>query len=228
MGDELVILIPAYNEGPRIGEVLKVVCSFIWSKEPRIIVIDDGSLDDTYSQASRYPVELLRHEKNRGKGAALQSGITYAKKADYWVFLDADLINLRVEHLQALLDPLKENRDLGMTVGQFVGGRLKVDMVQYLLSILNGQRALSGDFVQELPDLSWSLFGVEVFLSRLAYLFGFSVAKPRLEGISHHTKVEKYGFFEGNYHRVKMYLECLRAHLYWKYNLEGRKTQEVS
>lgn len=221
MGTQLVILIPAYNEEPRIGEVLKVVCSFRWYQEPRIIVIDDGSRDNTALQASRYPVEVITHTENRGKGAALQSGIQHAKCSDYWLFLDADLINLQLEHLWALLTPLEENESWGMIVGQFVGGRFKVDLVQWLLHILNGQRALSGAFVEQLPDLSWSLFGVEVFLSRLAHRLGFPVRLRKLQGISHHTKVEKFGFYRGNYHRVKMYLECLRAQILWPNYLKG-------
>lgn len=223
MGKDLVILIPAYNEGPRIGAVLKVVCSFRWYNEPRIIIIDDGSLDDTYNVASSFPVEVLTHSTNRGKGAALQTGINYARKSDYWLFLDADLINLQVEHLERLLLPFERNEALGMTIGQFVGGRFKVDMVQWLLRILNGQRGLSGTFVERLPDLSWSLFGVEVFMCRIAKRLGIPVETPALKGISHYTKVEKYGIFQGNILRVKMYLECLRAHFYWQSHLKGIK-----
>lgn len=228
MDKDLVILIPAYNEEPRIGKVLKVVCSFHWYQKPRVIVIDDGSRDLTSSQASRFPVQLVRHPENRGKGAALQSGIHHARRADYWLFLDADLINLQSHHLQALLSPLEANEELGMTVGQFVGGKAKVDLAQRLLKILNGQRGLAGSFVEQLPDLSWSLFGVEVFLSRFAERLGVPVAITRLQGISHYTKVEKFGYYKGNYHRVKMYWECLRAQLYWRYYLEGaRKTQQI-
>ena len=103
----VTILIPAYNEEPRIGAVLDVVCSY--PREKHIIVIDDGSQDDTYKAAKRDSVKVLRHEKNLGKGAALQTGIDYAKESPFWLFLDADLINLGHHHMDALLLPLEEN-----------------------------------------------------------------------------------------------------------------------
>ena len=67
----VTILIPAYNEESRICDVLDVVCEY---KRPKhVIVIDDGSTDNTYNDALKYPVEILRHDKNKGKGAALQT-----------------------------------------------------------------------------------------------------------------------------------------------------------
>ena len=157
----VTILIPAYNEEPRIGAVLDVVCSY--PREKHIIVIDDGSQDDTYKAAKRDSVKVLRHEENLGKGAALQTGIDHAEEPHFWVFLDADLINLGHHHIDALLAPLEENPEVGMTIGMFQsGGKKNVDLAQRYFSILNGQRGLADFFVKSLPSLSWSI-GVEIF-----------------------------------------------------------------
>ena len=211
---ELAILIPAYNEGPYISSVLDVVCSFNFEK--RVVVINDGSTDDTSDRVEKYPVELVSHRKNRGKGAALQTGIDYVGHSRLWLFLDADLINLKHRHFNELLNPIIEGNNVDMTVGVFTAGRKNVDMAQRFFSILNGQRGLSGDFVAELPDLSWSRFGVEVFLSRVAGFKGANVDYPILKGLTHHTKESKLGFFLGFMYRLQMYRECIYALYSWQ------------
>ncbi len=212
---DFVILIPAYNEEPRIGSVLDVVCEY--KRKKRVFVIDDGSEDNTEKCARQYPVEVLRHDQNRGKGAALQTGIDYVGDASYWLFLDADLISLRHEHMEALYEPLENNHKIGMTIGMFQkGGKLGVDLAQRFFGILNGQRGLSGHFVKSLPDLSWARFGVEIFLSRVAQHHGIPVTMPVLRGITHHTKESKLGFLNGFRYRLQMYQECLYALFNWK------------
>jgi glycosyltransferase involved in cell wall biosynthesis len=210
----VAILIPAYNEGPRIGDVLEVVCRF--EREKRIVVIDDGSKDDTYDVAKKFPVDVLRHDKNKGKGAALQTGIDFVGDMPLWLFLDADLINLNHGHMEALLDPLEKNAEIGMTVGMFKsGGKKNVDLAQKYFSVLNGQRGFAGFFIKSLPDLSWARFGVEIFLSRLAEKYGVQTAEPVLANITHYTKEEKYGFYRGFMYRLQMYKECIYSYFFW-------------
>lgn len=211
----VTILIPAYNEEPRIGDVLDVVCNY--QREKRIIVIDDGSQDDTYKAAKRDSVKVLRHETNLGKGATLQTGIDCAKNSPFWLFLDADLINLTHDHMDALLYPLEESPEVGMTIGMFQsGGKKNVDLAQRYFSILNGQRGLANFFIKRLPDLSWARFGVEIFLSRIAKEGNISVIEPALKDITHYTKEEKCGFKRGFAYRLKMYRECLYALFNWR------------
>lgn len=211
----VTILIPAYNEEPRIADVLDVVCEY--KRPKRIIVIDDGSEDNTCQEAKKYPVEILRHEENRGKGAALQTGIDHGGKSPFWLFLDADLINLNEHHMETLLTPLEQDKSLGMTVGMFVsGGKTNVDLAQRYFNILNGQRGLACFFIESLPSLNWARFGVEIFLSRLADKNGVPTAEPILENITHHTKEEKYGFRRGFAYRLQMYKECLYSYCNWQ------------
>ncbi|MDD4570631.1 MAG: glycosyltransferase [Tepidanaerobacteraceae bacterium] len=215
MKPPVTILIPAYNEEPRIGAVLDVVCSY--PREKNIIVIDDGSKDYTYKVAKRNSVKVLRHKKNLGKGAALQTGIDYAKDSRFWLFLDADLINLGHHHIDALLLPLEENPQVGMTIGMFQsGGKKSVDLAQRYFSILNGQRGLADYFVKHLPSLSWARFGVEIFLSRIARGNNIPVVEPLLNDITHYKKEEKYGFLRGFTYRLQMYRECLYSFFNWR------------
>lgn len=86
---KIYVIIPAHNEGKYLGVVLKKVKAIT----PSIIVVDDGSSDDTASIAKKYTSHVLVHETNLGKGAALKTGCEYAftvMKADAVVFMDAD------------------------------------------------------------------------------------------------------------------------------------------
>lgn len=84
------VLIPAYNEEKNISLVIKDIKKHL--PKSRIIVIDDGSTDNTYEIAKKEKVVVLRHEKNRGKGEALKTGFSYLKKLPVKtiVIIDAD------------------------------------------------------------------------------------------------------------------------------------------
>lgn len=213
-GNSITALVPAYNEAPRIGKVLQVICqtSFIDS----VVVIDDGSGDDTAGQARKYPVEVIQLPVNSGKASALIEAIRSNHQSDVYLFLDADLIELKEEHIKALVDPLITDSQVDMSVGLFKGGRKSSDLAQKLCPILNGQRALRGEWIRSLPDFSWARFGVEVFLTRFARDFHAQVAMVPLWGITHFHKEEKYGPLLGFYHRVKMYVEVSRAYLIYE------------
>jgi glycosyltransferase involved in cell wall biosynthesis len=123
------IIIPAYNEGERLGSTLATLSQF----SPRIVVIDDGSSDGTALEVLRHPVWLVRHSLNRGQGAALQTGIDFAlqRGADIIVTFDADGQH-SVSDVAALVKPVEKgaadvalgSRFLGSTVGLPEGRRL--------------------------------------------------------------------------------------------------------
>ncbi len=214
INSEISVVIPAYCEAPRIAPVLRCVCeSQIFS---RIVVVDDGSTDETFAEARRFPVEVLRHDRNRGKGAALQTGLSRLTESDIVMFLDADLIGLTRAHLKSLIEPLVRNPELGMTIAQFVEGRLAVDLQQKWFAILNGQRALRREFIDLLPDISWTRFGIEVFLNRYAHDLSMPHSSVVWRAISHYLKEEKFGTGMGFYARMKMYKEAAATYLTYR------------
>lgn len=224
MAAKIQIIIPAWNEQPRIGAVLEVVCSY--SAPKKILVIDDGSSDGTRSEAEKFPVEVFVHEKNLGKGAALQSGLDRAGPSPYWLFLDADLIGLSHDHIDQLLEPLYRSPTVGMTVGLLLGKKLLVNAAQRWFSMLNGQRALAGYYAESLPDLRWSRFGVEIVLSKYARSQKIGVEEPVLEGLTHYTKEEKFGLTRGLGERLKMYGECIHSLRCWKQHIHHFQTEK--
>ncbi len=91
----VTIVLPAYRLGEVIGANARRVVAACVDLEPQVVVVDDGSDDDTYAEAmaasKEVPeVEVLRHPRNLGKGEALFSGWKVAR-APWVVFLDGDL-----------------------------------------------------------------------------------------------------------------------------------------
>jgi glycosyltransferase involved in cell wall biosynthesis len=73
---KICCLIPAYNEAGSISSVIKKAREYIRD----VIVVDDGSMDATAELAEEAGAYVLRHDKNRGKGQALRTGFSHAKK----------------------------------------------------------------------------------------------------------------------------------------------------
>ena len=101
----LSIVIPAYNEEERLGASLDRILEYAArrSGDHEILVVDDGSTDQTAAVAGRYPgppVTVLRLERNRGKGAALRAGVL-ASRGDWVLLCDADL-STPIEDLELL------------------------------------------------------------------------------------------------------------------------------
>jgi hypothetical protein len=82
------VVLPAYNEGAALPHVLDELGEYLDSSY-EVLVVDDGSTDDTTDVAERYPVRLVRHTSNRGKGVAIRTGIAEAQGENV-VIMDAD------------------------------------------------------------------------------------------------------------------------------------------
>ncbi|MDZ7291148.1 MAG: glycosyltransferase family 2 protein [candidate division KSB1 bacterium] len=74
--DDIAVVIPAYNAGETLGQVLSKIFEIIPGCQ--VIVVDDGSTDNTCDLATRHGTKLIRHHQNRGKGAALKTGFQAA------------------------------------------------------------------------------------------------------------------------------------------------------
>ncbi|MEM5804839.1 MAG: glycosyltransferase family 2 protein [Candidatus Aenigmatarchaeota archaeon] len=100
---------PAYNEGNNIGESVSLAISDL--KGAKIIVVDDGSEDNTAKIAKMAGAIVLRHGTNKGKGEALNTGFSFVKQmkdAKYVVLLDADM-QYRPKDAENVLLPLIKN-----------------------------------------------------------------------------------------------------------------------
>jgi len=86
MPDQAILaLIPSWNEGPRIGHVVESA-----RRHLPVLVVDDGSQDDTPTVAKRAGATVVSHDHNRGKGAALMTGFDWALDRGYDAVLTLD------------------------------------------------------------------------------------------------------------------------------------------
>jgi len=107
MAPTVSIVIPAFNEAARIGNTIQKVRSFLetFPFSYELIIVDDGSADETPVIVERHAfrgLRLVRNGVNHGKGFAVKQGIL-AATGDYVLFSDADL-SAPIEEIEKLLD----------------------------------------------------------------------------------------------------------------------------
>lgn len=111
---KVFIVIPAFNEGSVIGDVINGIKNAGYEN---ILVINDGSRDNTEHAARNAGAEVLSHIINRGQGAALRTGIEYLKEnhdPEVIVTFDADGQH-QAEDIQRIVKPvLEENFDIAL------------------------------------------------------------------------------------------------------------------
>ncbi|MFZ5943667.1 MAG: glycosyltransferase family 2 protein [Bacillota bacterium] len=197
-------VIPAYNEEKYIGHVLDVLLESNQIEE--IIVVSDGSTDGTVNIVKKYPVKLIALSENIGKGGAMLKGAQDAKN-NLILFLDADLIGLKKEHVEVMLNKI-EGYD--MVVGIFDSGRKTTDLAQVVAPFLSGQRIIKKEHLFKINNLHVSRFGVEVALTKYAAHHNLRVKEVILKELSHVMKEEKLGLVKGFAYRLKMYWEIAK------------------
>lgn len=167
-GRRISVIIPAYNEAERIGATLDSL-NQSWVDE--IIVVNDGSTDNTPEIVGEYPVTLINFEKNYGKGKAVKEGIK-ASSGDLLLLLDADL-GESVGEMEKLLDPvIREEAEVAIAVLPVKGGGLglvrkladyglKFLTGQSMRAPLSGQRVISRSLIDKMETLPQG-FGLEI------------------------------------------------------------------
>ncbi|MBE0467834.1 MAG: glycosyltransferase family 2 protein [Candidatus Desulforudis sp.] len=203
MPDRVSVIIPAFNEGPRVGRTVTAVRGIPEVSE--VIVVDDCSSDDTASRAREAGAEVLRLPANRGKGAALNAGIEKSTGMVI-VLLDGDLGGSAGE-ARKLIQPVVEGR-ADLTVARFPVARRKGGFgvvkglaragIRYFTGLemespISGQRAVRRELLCKLLPLAPG-YGVEVGMSIEAALHGYRVLEVPVEMRHRETGRDLKGF----------------------------------
>jgi len=209
-GLKIGVIIPAYNEEINIGNLLERIPNNL-SEKMEIIVVDDGSVDNTYEVASRYDVSIIKHPKNRGNGAATKTGLTYCKdnNCDIAVILDGDGQH-DPKYLSDFIRTIKED-----SIDFVIGNRFKqyYDMNAYrkfcsklmtafyflllrrkISDPTNGYRALSSNVINKIEfESDYSL--TQEMLFKIIPKFNFKEIPLKIEQREHgqsFIKLKKY------------------------------------
>jgi len=210
------VLIPAYNEEEKIADTVKSALSLPGVFQ--VVVVDDGSSDNTAVKAKAAGAEVKRVFPNRGKGNALNEGAKLVK-GDIVVLLDGDLGNTALE-AEKLIDPVLQQK-ADMTIAKIVSSKgsggfglvrgLARNGVKFLTGkemncVLSGQRAMSKAVLAQLLPFSEG-FGVELGMTVKALNSGFTLLEIPVAMKHSETGKDIRGFI----HRGKQFLHILKV-----------------
>jgi glycosyltransferase involved in cell wall biosynthesis len=197
-------IIPAYNEAKTVAEVVRAAKS---AGIEQVIVVSDGSSDQTAAVAKAAGAHVVELVPNRGKGGAVLAG-AQAANASHLLLLDADLLNLKPEHIYALLEPVTANK-ADTTAGLFSGGGLVTDIGNRATPFWSGQRVIPTATILAAKHLETSGYGVEMAINHQIALEQLRLEYVNLHGVSQVMKEQKVGVLAGLLRRLKMYWQIL-------------------
>ncbi|MFM5881737.1 glycosyltransferase [Methanobrevibacter gottschalkii] len=185
------VIIPAYNEEETVAKVVNVVKKVSFVDE--IIVVNDGSSDNTEMEALKAGAIVINHEVNKGKGEALQTGYREAE-CDIIAFIDADIYNLTSSKVESMIKPILDGgADITKTKFSRASGRVTELTAKPLLNFffpeISFEQPLSGQFAahkEVLKKINFeSDYGVDVGIVIDADVLGISIMEVDIGAIEH-------------------------------------------
>jgi glycosyltransferase involved in cell wall biosynthesis len=211
-GKTLSVIIPAFNEGHHIHANILQVCKTLQELDFEVIVVDDGSSDNTFEESQRaaaagYPVLTVHQPVNHGKGASLFHGVGFAT-GEYIAFLDADL-EIHPEYVKKFLQRLHESK-ADLVIGTKVPKLGEMPFLRRIMSLVYREfvSLLFGLSLREtqtgiklfhhevleacIPRLRVSRFAFDVELMVAASRFGYQIIEFPVEvGFSRKSSLQR-------------------------------------
>lgn len=198
------VIVSSYNERPRIGNVISALSKARSITE--IIVVDDGSIDDTANFISQtFPmVRLFVNKKNQGKAFCMNYGVEKASN-EIIFFCDADLVGFTAEMADDIVKPVLDNE-----YDMFIGIRNNKMQKSFTpFAINSGERAIRKELWKKLPLFYKHRFRIEVGLN---YMVRYCTEKGmgyKIMPYYQTLKEKKYGFWRGQKERWGMNLDVV-------------------
>ncbi|MCX6728728.1 MAG: glycosyltransferase family 2 protein [Candidatus Saccharibacteria bacterium] len=200
MNKKISVVIAALNEAPRIAEVLKVV-----TKSPlisEVIVVNDGSTDNTSGVVKKFDVILIENQKNIGKTLSVKKGIEKSRN-DIIMLLDADLRGLTQESIDNLAEPVMDGRvdwtlswrDNAFKIMQLL--KMELDSGERVIP----KKLLADPLIWSRPNVS---YGLETLMNKSLLDNNKTFRSVHLRGVINIKKATKIGFIGGWVEDFKM------------------------
>jgi glycosyltransferase involved in cell wall biosynthesis len=202
-------IVPAYNEGATLREVLSVLKATPSIDE--VLVVSDGSTDDTVEIARSLGLRIIHLRQNQGKGRAMEIGVAHTD-AGILLFVDADILNLTVDLISRLIEPVLSGRS-DMNVGIRHRGRPLNAIQDRTGPLLSGIRCLRRPIFEAVPDSHLEGFAVETGLNWACRELGCRTTTTVMYNLKHLVKEKKRGLVQGLYARYRMFAAVLGAYL---------------
>lgn len=194
------VVIPAFDEVGTIADVIACALLHPWVEE--VIVVDDGSADDTARVAEAAGARVIRLDQNAGKTAALDAGVRSAKTGTL-LFLDADVTGHTEQTLSRIMQPVIEGR-FEMNVGLRARSTVMLNRALRFFPIIGGDRALTRRLWEAVPADGVAGFQIEIALNYTSKQFEKGMGFELVHGTCHRIKERKYGLAVGVGRRLMM------------------------
>lgn len=191
---KITCIVPTYNESKRISNILNVVSNHPLIDE--VIVVDDGSKDNTIDVVKKITnVKLIVHEVNKGKSAAVYTGITKAE-GEFVLLVDADLIGLNSENISNLIKPVIENT---CDVSFSLRGNTPFFWKKIGLDYITGERVFRKSILDEHAEeiLKLPKFGLESFFNIYIIKNNCKIKVVNWDNVESPYKYKKVGLLKG-------------------------------
>jgi glycosyltransferase involved in cell wall biosynthesis len=196
-------IIPAYNEGKRIGAVLQAVCGHSLIDE--VLVVDDCSNDETKDIVKQFKeIQIIQHFKNEGKSQSVLDGILKSR-GDLIFLLDADLIGLTAKNITDMIEPVV-SRTADITVSLRKSSPWFYRLIR--LDFISGERVFSRKLIERRLEAIKSLshFGLETYLNKCIIESKYRIKVVTWNNVISPWPHKKRGFFLG----VKSFIFMIR------------------
>jgi len=200
-------IIPAWNEGERISAVLDAIHNYPLFDE--IIVIDDGSVDATFLVVEKYSkVKLLRHDQNKGKAAAILTGMKHSS-GNIIVLLDSDLIGLNHENISRMIY-LVINKEYDLTILDRAGDRSAIWGWTNCARFFGGERCFwKKDFLEiGIPERSRYL--LEIMMNLHYINRNKKIRNIYCDNLYTVHQYQKFGLWKGYYNYFRMSVRIVK------------------
>jgi glycosyltransferase involved in cell wall biosynthesis len=200
-------IVPARNEGSTVGAVVEACRACRYVRE--VIVVDDGSTDDTTDRALAAGAKVIRRDGPGSKAHAMEAGVAESD-ADGLLFVDADCLGLESRHLEAICAPYIE-RCTTMSVGWFDYGPWNPLVLR--LAPTTGERVIPRWVWDAIPPGKLDGYTIELMINEVIAEGRLTTTARIMDGVTHRTKRDKLGRLAGYRETWRMFWQLVRLPL---------------